>query len=483
MRSRAPRFLLPALASLVAATLAFACGTQEVTIPQPAPPDGPAGQDGATDAIVPDASIPDAAPDVPVVCPEVLPDDATGVYVGPSGVNSVACGTRASPCKTVSLGVMHAVAASRPKVYVSRGTYVERLTLAAGIEVIGGWDVPAASTNWRRACITPQEIVILRAPAGQSMTVEARDLGGEAGLSLLRIESKLAAQVTSGESLYGVVAVGSTTTLMMTNVQIDVGAGGPGVSTAKGGNGPAAVGTCPAGTGLAGTAGAQGSGAAIGGFDISGYQPAVAASGVLGTAGANGVAGTAGTCVTCGTCGAFPTCDFIPDPGPQTCGKTGASGCGGGPGVPGAAATGGGTSIGVYAWDAAITITGGKIKSGDGGNGGNGGGGGNGGAATAGVAGAPAAPCVTACAADAAGLVCTMTKAAGLGGAAGGAGGLGGAGGTGGGGGGGSSFAIYQGSVGVVNPSGTTLVHGKAGTGGGVGAGAGAPGAAADRVP
>lgn len=487
MRRDVRRFLLPSLASLVAVTLAFACGTQEVTIPDPVRPEGGTVGDSATDRTVPDGSIADAPADVPVdvVCPEVLPDDATGVYVGPAGVNDVACGTRAAPCKTVAVGITHAVAASRPKVYVSRGTYVERVALAAGVEIVGGWDVPAGSTKWKRACVTPEEIVVLRAPAGQNTTVDALDLGGEARLSLVRIESKTAAQVTPGESLYGVVAVGATTTLVLTDVHVEISAAGPGASAPKGGTGAAGGASCPAGTGLAGTPGGQGAGASIGDFDISGYQPDVAASGTLGAAGANGTAGGAGTCVVCGTCGLFPLCDFIPDPG-KTCGKDGLSGCGGGPGVPGGPATGGGSSIGVYAWDATVTINGGKIKSGDAGNGGSGGAGGNGGAATAGAAGAPAALCITACGApDVVNSVClapTMTR--GLGGAAGGAGGLGGAGGIGGGGGGGSSFATYQGNVGLVTTTAsTTLAHGKAGAGGGAGAGAGAPGAAADHVP
>lgn len=481
MRSDVRRFLLPSLASLIAVTLAFACGTQEVSIPDPIRPDGAAATDSATDGAL-DAPVADGALDVPadVVCPEVLPEDATGVYVAPTGVNDVACGTRAAPCKTLSVGITHAVAASRPKVHVARGTYVERVALAAGVELIGGWDVTAGTTKWKRACVTPEEIVVVRAPAAQNTTVEAIDLGGEARLSLLRIDSKPAAQVAPGESLYGVVAVGATTTLVMTDVRVDVNAAGAGASAPKGATGVAGGASCPAGTGLAGTPGGQGAGASFGEFDISGYQPDVAASGTLGGAGTNGTTGATGSCVVCGTCDLFPLCNFIP--GPKSCGKDGTSGCGGGPGVPGGPATGGGSSVGVYAWDATVTINGGKIKSGDAGNGGGGGAGGNGGAATAGAVGTPALDCVTSCAAGAAACIETMTR--GLGGAAGGTGGLGGAGGSGGGGGGGSSFATYQGNVGIVSttPS-TNLAHGKAGAGGGAGAGAGAPGAAADHVP
>ena len=108
MRSDVRRFLLPSLASLIAVTLAFACGTQEVTIPDAVRPDGSTVvADSATDGTVPDSSTTDAPADVPadVVCPEVLPDDATGVYVAPAGVNNVACGTRtALPCRERARG-------------------------------------------------------------------------------------------------------------------------------------------------------------------------------------------------------------------------------------------------------------------------------------------------------------------------------------------------------------------------------------------
>ena len=482
MRLRAHRFLLPSLASLLSLTLAFACGTQEVSIPDVERVDANTGRDGATDAALTDAAVADSTADAPdVVCPEVLPDDATGVYVGPAGTIDVSCGTRAMPCKTVNVGITHAVAASKAKVYVLRGTYVERVALAAGVEVIGGWDVPAGSTKWRRTCVTPGEIVVLRAPPAQNVTVEARDLGGEATLSLVRVESKVAAQVTAGESLYGVVAVGSGTTLVMNDVHVEVGAAGAGTSPPKAATGAAGALSCSAGAGGPGAAGTAGAGAPFGAFDSTGYTPASSAAGNLGTAGNNGLPGGAGACITCGTCDTFLNgCAFLPDP-VQTCGKDGQPGCAGGPGAVGAAATGGGSSIGVYVWNATVTVNGGTIKSGDAGSGGASGAGGNGGAPSAPAAGAASDACVTACALGAAACIQTTAKAAG--GVAGGAAGLGGAGGNGGGGGGGSSFALYSGGVGIVNQSGPTLGHGKAGAGGGVGAAAGASGAAADHVP
>ncbi len=483
MRSCAHRFLLPSIASLLCLTLAFACGTQEVSIPDDfPPPDSSTGKD-ASDGAVADRSV-DTGPDAPdVVCPEVLPDDATGVFVSPGGTNDASCGTRAAPCKAVNVGITHAVAASKPNVYVARGTYVEKVTLAGGVALVGGWDFPAGSSKWRRSCVDPGEIVVLRAPAGQNVTVEARDLPAEpATLSLVRIESKAAAAVAASESLYGLLAVGATTSVVLENVRIDVGAAGAGTTPAKGAAGAAGALSCAAGIGGPGSAGTSGAGAAIGTFGSTGYVPATATAGNLGAAGNNGLAGGLGACIQCGTCDTFLNgCALLPDP-LKTCGKDGQSGCGGGPGVVGLPGTGGGSSIGIYVWNATVTVRGGKIKSGDAGNGGAGGAGGNGGVPTAAAAGTASDACTSKC--ELGLLACVETKEKAAGGVAGTAGGSGGSGGTGGGGGGGSSFALYAGGIGVVTTeSNPTLAHGKAGAGGGVGAAAGASGAAADRVP
>lgn len=483
MRRLLRRVLFPSITSVAAVALAIACGVDATSIPDPDGADGSSPPDGA-DASAQETSTPDAGVDANVVCPDVLPDDAAGAYVAMTGANGPSCGTRSAPCATVSAGIARALAATptRSKVYVARGTYSGKVTLSAGIAIIGGWDIKG--TTWKRACVSPRDIVVLRAPASSNVTVEATNLGGEAALSLLTIQSKPDTQVSPGQSLYGVTAVGATTTLVMNDVRIDVGAAGPGAAGSKGDAGAPGAASCAAGTGAAGGAGTQGAGAGAGAFDVAGYAAAAATTGGVATRGGNGTAGGAGTCVACGTCGAPPLCDFIPNIEPKTCGKDGTPGCAGGPGDPGGPATGGGSSIGVYAWDAKITITGGRIKSGNAGNGGLGGAGGPAGASTKGAAGAPATACVTACAPDVMAVACVETKSAAAGGAAGEAGGASGTGGAGGGGGGGSSFAIYQGGTGVVTTAGgTALLHGNAGSGGGPVAGAGAPGAAANRVP
>jgi hypothetical protein len=480
-------FYLACFAALLGIPLAIACGT-DVSIPEPEPTLKPVTEAGADTSV---AATDDAATDAgldaaDVVCPDVIPADAEGIFATPTGTNTPTCGTRAAPCKTLSHSVTRAGAAFRTKVFAARGTYVEKLTLAAGVEVIGGWDV--TGTTWKRACVTPEEAVVVRAPAGQGITVEARDLGGRATLSLLRVESKLAAQVLPGESLYGVVAVGTTTTLVMNDVRIEMSDAAAGTNGALGDAGLPAPASCSAGTGAKGTAGAQGAGAPAGAYDpVNGYAPGTAAPGGPAGSGANGVAAGLGTCVVCGTCAlniAMLGCDFTPTLGAPSCGKDGTPGCGGGAGGPGGPASGGGSNIGVFAWDATVTINGGRVKSGNGGNGGNGGPGGAAGVATKGAAGAATDLCVVGCTFDAVNILCADVKARGDGGAAGDAGGAGGLGGAGGGGGGGSSFAIYQGGQGLVTTAGgTALVHGNAGTGGTPAGGMGAAGVAANRIP
>jgi hypothetical protein len=381
--------------------------------------------------------------------------------------------------------VTRAGAAFRTKVFAAAGTYAEKVTLAAGIEIVGGWEV--AGTTWKRACVTPEDLVVVRAPALQNVTVEAHDLNGEARLSLLRIESKTAANLVPGESVYGVVATGTTTTLVMTDVNVVMGNAASGSSGPKGDAGAAGPASCAPGAVMvaeAGAPGAQGAGAPMGTYDPTAeYVPGVAMAGGVGTPGGNGAAGGAPPpCAQCGDCPDPVLCTFVATPGKTSCGTMGKNGCGGGPGDPGGPAIGGGSDIGVFSWDATVTINGGSVKSGDAGNGGTGGAGGAGGAGTAGAVGGMGDICTTSCAVVAG--VCTPVMTKGGGGAAGGAGALGGLGGSGGGGGGGSSFATYQGGQGVVSVSGgATLGHGKAGKGGPPDAGAGATGVATDHVP
>ena len=136
--------------------------------------------------------------------------------------------------------------------------------------------------------------------------------------------------------------------------------------------------------------------------------------------------------------------------------------------------TGGGSSIGLYAWDASVAVAGGSIQSGDGGSGALGGLGGHGGVGSTGLGGrdGPLCPCIIlqSLAEDGAGGG-RVVEAPGVGGfncpptpggQAGGAGGLGGsgtAGGQGGAGAGGDSFSVLKGGASVVTLSSTAMLR------------------------
>jgi hypothetical protein len=488
MRSIHGHQLFLALA-LCAVSIAFACSKEApIELPQTLPGGDIVDHDdsGASDTNLTSGDN-DAAS--PAGCTEnFVANAALGTFVATSGTTSEACGNESEPCKTVSLGIARALATSKANVYVARGTYIEHVVLEAGIHVVGGWN--ATTNGFARVC--DATITTLRASTADSVTVEAHDLASEATVAMLSIESK--ADVDAGESLYGIMVTGSTTTLTLEDVVVRVAGGGSGTDGEAGNAGANAtgVGCTPVGTSADGTAGTAGTGAGAAVFSATGIATNLGGAGGSGSPGENGASAEAATCIMCGTCeanhanddadeasNAGDTCDpwsaFIPDPTP-TCGTKGSSGCGGKAGTGGTGASSGGSSISIYAWDASVQITRGVMLAGNGGTGGAGGNGGTGGAGTQGVAGTSPS-CATSC-----DDTCTPVLVSSPGGNAGGAGGNGGAGGAGGGGAGGSSIAIYQGGTGIVVVTGTVLVHGNAGTGG-MGGESGPSGIAADRIP
>jgi hypothetical protein len=485
MLARSSSFLLRiAIPLLAAVPIAIACGEDIEPIPNTTegtdsgpPPGSDGGDDGGE---LGDGNNATDAPDV--ICPTVAPDESAGVFVATSGATGATCGTKTEPCRTIAGGIARASALARTRIYVARGVYVEKVLPKAGMRIEGGWDV-LADQSWNRACSDVSNAVVIRAPAGETTTVFAKDLGGKSELAFLRVESKTQNQVKEGESLFGVLATGATTTVALEEVAIEVANAGNGKDGPVGAVGadPAAAGTCNAGTGANGTRGAAGAGASAGTFDPSGYSATDGTLGAASTPGANGTAGPDGTCVQCGTCSDFPACNFVPTP-PKSCGTPGKNGCGGGNGAAGVPGDGGGSSVGLFAWDATVTVTGGRIRAGDAGNGGIGGNGGTGKTGSAGAVGTPTANCIVACAIGAG--ACTVTMGRGEGGQPGGAGGTGAQGALSGGGSGGSSFAIFQGGAGLVTaPASIPLQFGKAGKGGGPDAGVGANGLAAARYP
>ncbi|MGD0527985.1 MAG: hypothetical protein ABSE49_22820 [Polyangiaceae bacterium] len=462
---------------------------------------GAAGPDGTTDApeeapaeagptdtgladVLDAGGASDAASDATDAggCPSQVVDPTTGVFVVPGGSDAGAsCGSLATPCGGVQLGLDRANARGATTVYVAAGTYDESISLYAGITLQGGWTESAGV--WAPICTgSAPTAVTITAPPASNVTVTATSLGGTATLETMTITSKAEASVQPGESIYGIVATGATTSLVLDDVVVLISAGGQGANGSTGPAGAAAVGTCAGGNGGGGAAGPTGTGSTGGSFSAAGYTAGAGTTGAGGAAGNAGADGGAGVCASCvtpgcsgGNCVAVAT--------NKTCGASGLSGCGGAGGGPGAPGAGGGSSIVLYVWDAQITCNDTTLTAGAGGAGGAGGPGGDGGAGSAGQPGASAGSCGTSVPGSllcASGCTATSNPVTMDGGAPGGSGGSGGTGGQGGGGAGGWSCSYYQGGAGTLTASGSSFTFGAPGAGGALG---GASGTAKEKCP
>ncbi len=210
--------------------------------------------DGAPDECGGSCPVSDCAGccDVSHVChPEAI-DPANGVFVLAGGSSDASsCGSATDPCGSVQLGINVAQATGKTIVYVgeSGSPYVESITLDANLTVEGGWSRTGGA--WSPVCDNADQAVVIQAPPNATTTVLADALGGAATLSTLTIQSKDQASVQPGESLYGIFARGSSTTLALNDVVVQMAnagdglsgdAGTPGVSTTDSGCEPADAG-------------------------------------------------------------------------------------------------------------------------------------------------------------------------------------------------------------------------------------------------
>ena len=141
---------------------------------------GTIGNDGAGDTATADATPPpndggvfEASPDVNVqdvdippvdggdaACNDV-PSEAVGAIVAPGGTGTGTTGcTLASPCPTISEGLLGAKNFGKTIIYVDQGVYSETLNLvtdqAAGELIQGGWKRNGGSSGgWMRGRATP----------------------------------------------------------------------------------------------------------------------------------------------------------------------------------------------------------------------------------------------------------------------------------------------------------------------------------------
>ncbi len=425
----------------------------------------PQGGDDAGDATVTyaDAAGLDSAlpvqlePDGGVVPPACDPayttvDPKKGFFVAPGGVDAPSC-TQAAPCATIS----HAIGLANdspgtPNVYVAAGTYQEQLTLAAGVNVIGGWQ----PGTWARLCSQYATQVELL-PAGSPSATVLANFNGKSTLSTLEIGS--IPPTPPGTTVIGVYATGSSTTLNLSYVAISLFGGGDGTAGVTGNAGPSPAGSCPPGDGgtVAPAPGGKGVGADAGWFDPAGYVATTGGSGGSGAPGADGTSGKAGACIQCLTCTGAAVCT-AGDAG-ILCGAQGNPGCGGGGGFGGVGGMSGGSSIALFVWGATVNLDSCWLTSGPGGNGGYGGSGGMGVAGSTGSHGAAStSECETACVSVNLSCGATVLEAA-DGGAAGGPGATGAMGGPGGDGAGGGSYAVVQGTGAKVTGSNTSLLQ------------------------
>jgi hypothetical protein len=437
--------------------------------------------DGDVDQSTSEAGSGDAPLDTTPSCvPDVAEsvDDGAGVFVAGKGVgqDDTDCGDRSKPCGSVQFAINRATTiAGKTTVFVASGEYVESLKLVPGITVDGGWEIYKGV--WARSCrAQPNEAVVIVAPNDSNVTVLA-DYSGEAALHLLTLKSK--ANALPGESLYGVIARGAATKLRLDDVAIVVAPGGDGPDGPTGPMGASGTGGCPPSDGGLGVPSSDaGVGADAGFFTDAGY---VALSAVaVGGNGTAGLAGTPGMDGGCATCVASCSVGLLACNAPAaaaSCGTGGSAGCPGQGGIGGQPGAGGGSSIGIFAIYAKVTVNGAGVQAGNGGAGGGGGSGGNGGTGSNGPTGAPGPQCTTDCVPYPS---CAPISGAGTPGPGGGKGGNGGAGARGGGGAGGYSYGIYRGGdADVTLGSGATVKSGLPGAS----RGNGASGKAADLFP
>ncbi len=438
-------------------------------------------------------------------CDGVDGNAAAAIFVDPSGSDSSA-GTKTAPLRTIGAALTRAQTEGRSAVYVSEGTYPERVTLANGISVYGGY---SRQNGWQRSASYVSKIASTAVIDGRVLAVEGTNITAPTTLDRLTIDSGNASG--SGISSYAMLCTGCSG-VTLSNSSLTAGNGSAGTSGtlgAAGANGtsgtPGGAGACtsttpgssgaggvnlcsgatvsggaggiggtPGNPGAAGQSGAlNGGGGGIGGAGCDGgvFQLSCTASpgqngqpGQQGAFGANGAAGQGGQFIGgawvggSGQVGITGTAgrggggggggggeNSLQDGAGNGGGGGGAGGCGGAFGTGGSA---GGGSFGLVLISSnGFILQGNVIHSGNGGIGGAGGNGGIGGNGGSGAQGA---------------AVCTGEVGRG---GNGGNGGRGGDGGHGGGGAGGPSYAVYRSGTNVA-VNGNVLTPGLGGSGG-----------------
>jgi len=437
--------------------------------------DAPAPKDGGKDTgsgMGDDAGV-DAGHDAGPACATKQASESE-IFLAANGSTAATCGKFILPCGDLPSALSAANVAGINVIYVGPGVYAATAPIALqdGITLSGGWTV-TTSGPWTGSC-DPMDTPTFEGSGDAVLTVGATTpSAGHITLDTVNVTNT--ATATAGESVYGIMAVGSTgSDLVLNNVSIKVPSGGAGAQGASGQTGSmGATGApgCPmtggGGTGttpspIAGTYGPtgytpQGTTAHQAGLGATGATPSPvttcppAADG-SGTPGHGNPTACSASSTTCNVGG---TVDLV------TCAPPANSGCGGGGGTGGFAGGGGGASIALFLWGENATLDSGAFVAANGGAGGQGGTGGPGGPPGKPAPGGATAQYHPGCHEVDTGsamdpmIVCELEALVTVTATPGGAGGTGGTGGTGAGGAGGDSYSYYLGNGSMVTVSGS----------------------------
>ena len=310
----------------------------------------PAAHPGATDE--PDLALEDLDCDG-------IDGTAAGAYFVSTTGSDAGAGSNEAPFRTIAFAVTRA-AAVVPKrdVYVQGGTYAERVALAGGVSIYGGY-LPSGARS-------TAEITTIQGPAGLAETVFADAVTG-AELQLVSVTGPNA--LAGGASSYAIRAIGGSS-LALTGVTAAGGSAGDG------------------GGGTPGNPGSQGNGGRCGGYDPGGIGcgatvggPGGIGAGFNGGAGAasvqnaNGTAGSPGSGSPPGAGGAggqpfLGECSSQPSASAYCGGRDGGNGPKGSDGNPGSGAGFGTAGAGAGWLNTAAASAGSAAAAGSGGGGG-----------------------------------------------------------------------------------------------------------------
>ncbi|HUR12179.1 MAG TPA: putative metal-binding motif-containing protein [Flavitalea sp.] len=435
-------------------------------------------------------------------CDGIDGTESLAIFVASTG-NNANPGTKLLPVLTINVGIQRAQSTGKFQVYVTGGTYNEKVILANGISIYGSY-----GSDWGKSSL-PSTVITGTFSSNFIIGIDGSNITSATVIDRVLVSTPSATQPST--SNYGLYC-SSCTGLTLKNSTISANNGGIGVQGTNGSPGGTGLtagstggdGSCDltlsnnggiggtsscSRTGGTGGSGGQGNQNGVSGSTGTGNTPGGAGGspGITGSAGQNGTTGSAGAIGNDGlggSGGAISNGLWIGNNGGN--GLNGAPGNGGGGGGGGGGQTGplggtgnagggggaggcagnfgtggtaGGGSIGIFLINSTgFVLINNTIQSRNGGAGGRGGTGSSGSLGTAGAFG---------------GSICTTEV--GMGGK-GGDGGAGGRGGHGGGGAGGISFAIYKSGT-TITTTGNILVFGFGGAGGGSSGQNGATGA------